>query len=159
MIQDFKSRSVYWFVFPVLLLAFLALQCKQQIELVAVWHPALINIAFLILQFLLLSAYFSLKNKRLINILDQMLGLGDILFLICLTVYLPVLNFLIFYILSLVVALICWAIWQFFAVRKDKEIPLAGMQAMLLMVLLIGDWWLKILNLTDDNLLLNLIAK
>jgi hypothetical protein len=124
-----------------------------------IWVPTLINLGFLALQILLLSVYFSVKNKRLINIFDGLLGLGDILFLLSITVYLSVLNFLFFYIISLILILLTWLIGQIISDKKSKEIPLAGMQAFILIVFLTCDWWLKIVNLTDDTWLLNLITK
>jgi len=146
-------------MFPILVLLFLILQYQNDHELLAIWQPALINIGFLASQILLVSAYFSIKNKRLINITDQLLGLGDILFLLSISIYLSVLNFLVFYILSLVIVLFSWLTWQLFSQKKGHEIPLAGLQALILIVVLSCDWWVKNLNLTVDTWLLNLITK
>lgn len=159
LIQDLKSRSVYWLMFPILVLLLLILQYQKNHDLLAIWQPALINIGFLALQILLVSAYFSIKNKRLINITDQLLGLGDILFLLSITAYLSVLNFLVFYILSLVIVLFSWLIWESFSQKKGHAIPLAGLQALILIAVLSYDWWVKNLNLTADTWLLNLITK
>jgi hypothetical protein len=159
LIQDIKSRSVYWFVFPILVLLLLILRYQTHHNLIEIWQPALINIGFLVLQILLVSAYFSIRNKQLINITGQLLGLGDILFLLTITVYLSVLNFLGFYIMSLVIVLFSWLIWQLFSAKKNYAIPLAGLQALILIAVLSFDWWVKNLNLTDDTWLLNLITK
>jgi hypothetical protein len=119
----------------------------------------LINLAFIVIQLVVLTAYFSLKSGRWVNITARLLGLGDILFLGCMALYLPVLNFLFFYLASLVAVLLFWGIWQRVSVTKNKYIPLAGLQSFMVLVLLAGDWWCCSFNLTDDTWLLNLIAK
>ncbi|HTK18446.1 MAG TPA: hypothetical protein VL442_02985 [Mucilaginibacter sp.] len=158
-IQDVKSRAVYWVVFPVLFVLLGILHSISQNTVSEIWQPAAINIGFLLLQIVLLSVYFSLKNKRFTNLTDGLLGLGDILFLLSITVYLSVLNFLFFYIVSLVLVLVTWLIWQSVSAKQNKEVPLAGMQALILIIFLCCDWGLKIFNLTNDTWLLNLITK
>lgn len=158
-IQDFKSRAVYWVVFPILLALLGIIRYTMYYSFSGIWMPALLNIGFLTLQIALLSVYFSIKNKRFINISDGLLGLGDILFLLSITVYPSVLSFLFFYIVSLVLVLLTWLLWQSSSVKTRKEIPLAGMQALIFIVFLSCDWWLKLVNLTDDTWLLNLITK
>jgi hypothetical protein len=158
-IQDLKNRSIYWLMFPILVLLLLMLQYQKNHDLLAICRPALINIGFLVLQVLLVSAYFSIKNKRWTNITDQLLGLGDLLFLLSIAIYLSVLNFLAFYILSLIIVLISWLIWKWVFQRTESAIPLAGLQALILIVVLPCDWWLKNFNLADDTWLLNLMSK
>jgi len=158
-IQDFKSRAVYWVVFPILLALLGVLRYTMFYSFSVIWVPTLINTGFLALQLILLSVYFAIKNKRFINIADGLLGLGDILFLLSITVYLSVLNFLFFYIFSLILILVIWLITQVVSAKKSKEIPLAGMQALIFIVFLSCDWWLKMFNLTADTWLLNLITK
>jgi hypothetical protein len=158
-IQDLKSRAVYWVVFPILLVLLGVLHYIKYDTFFTVWRPALINLGFLTLQILLVSVYFSIKSKRLVNTIDGLLGLGDILFLLSVTVYLSVLNFLFFYVVSLVLVLLAWLLWQSRSIKTRKEIPLAGMQALILIVFLSCDWWLKMFDLTDDTWLINLITK
>jgi hypothetical protein len=152
--QDLRSRSVYWFLFPCLTVLFLVLTLSH-----FAWQPLLINMGFLILQFLLLTAYFSLKNSQWTNITAGMIGWGDILFLLSAAFYLSVLNFLFFYLASLVCALFLWVAWQAVSAKKDKHIPLAGLQALLLGFFLTAGWWIKPVDLTNDDWLLQLIPK
>jgi len=146
-------------MFPVLFLFLGILHSISQNAVSEIWRPSAINIGFLLLQIVLLSVYFSLKNKRFTNLTDGLLGLGDILFLLSITVYLSVLNFLFFYIVSLVLVLVTWLIRQSISAKQSKEIPLAGLQALIFLIFLSCDWWLKMFNLTDDSWLLNLITK
>jgi hypothetical protein len=158
-LQDLKSRAVYWFLFPslVILLAYLRFQHSFSWP---DWEKSVsINIGFIALQLLFLTLYFSVRNKKLINITNELLGLGDILFLLSISFYLSVLNFLFFYIISLIGALLIWLTWQSLSTKKNKYIPLAGFQSLIFMLFLACDWWLRSFDLTNDTWLLNLIAK
>jgi hypothetical protein len=158
-IQDWKNRAVYWFLFPLLAASLLFLNYLTHTGAEGIWQPTVINIGFLVLQLLLVTAYFSIKAKRPVNITRNLLGLGDILFLLSITFYLSVLNFLFFYIVSLVCVLLFWMLHQLIVSKKDKQIPLAGIQALLFTVLLAIDWWFLNVHLNDDTWLLKLIIK
>src|ERR1700760_4976502 len=82
-IQELKSYSVYWLLFPALTFWLLLLQYQRDPNLQLLWPVVMMNIILLALQVLLLTIYFSVKNKRLTNITHRLLGLGDILFLLC----------------------------------------------------------------------------
>lgn len=155
--QDIKHRAVYWFLFPVLMLLFLILQFLQGNMPLGMWQPALVNVTFLLIQLAVVSAYFSIKNKKWINITDGFLGWGDVLFLCSLCVYLSVLNFLFFFVTSLVLVIVIWLIWQVTAKRADKHVPLAGLQALIFAVFSAACWWGWDLNLTNDNWLLQML--
>jgi len=157
-LQDVRSRAVHWFLFPVLagLLTIIRLYDHPWF---AIWQVASINMGFLAVQLLILTVYFSLKNKKWINITRQLLGWGDVLLLICLTVYLSALNFLFFYMVSLTGVLLLWLGWQGVSPKKSKYIPLAGFQSLIFILFLASDWWYWSFDLTDDAWLLNLISK
>lgn len=158
-IQDLKSRSVYWFLFPVLVILFFAISLLQHRSFAEILQPAWMILSFLAIQLLLVSAYFSIKNRRWINITDELLGWGDILLLLSIAFYLSVLNFLFFYLASLVLSLTSWLIWKLVSARESKQIPLAGFQAIGLAVFLMCDWYGLHFKATDDTWLLNLMHK
>lgn len=157
-IQDISSRSVYWFLFPVLSICLVIVRIQSQ-SLTELWQPALINIGFVTLQLLLLTLYFSFKNRRWINITAQLLGLGDVLFLLSIAFYLSVLNYLFFYITSLTAVLSFWLIFQRVTAKKSDHIPLAGLQGLIFGVFLAGEWRFGLFDLTDDTWLFHLITK
>src|SRR5688572_27828161 len=87
-----------------------------------------INAGFVLLQFALLKLYFSLKkngNSRLIN---EKIGLGDLLFLLAACFFFSPFNFLLFYCSSLLFAMIFHLLLC--KIIKDTKfsltIPLAG---------------------------------
>jgi hypothetical protein len=149
-----RSRSVYWFLFPMLMVLFMVLTFYPLHGYA--WQPVLVNMGFLLLQFLFVSVYFSVKNARWVNITAGLLGWGDILFLLSIVFYLSVLNFLFFYLGSLVCVLLFWLA---FSAKQDKEIPLAGLQALFFSFFLVTAWWIRPVNVTSDDWLLQLITK
>jgi hypothetical protein len=157
--QDIRSRSVLGVLFPCLVMLFMGLGLLQHRLYADTWQAVLINIGFLVIQFLVVSAYFSIKNAHWINITTGLLGWGDILFLLSIAFYMSVLNFLFFYVASLVGVLLSWLAWQARSAGKDKHIPLAGLQALLLGLFLTTAWWIKPIDITSDDWLLQLINK
>lgn len=158
LVQDLKSRAVNWLLFPVLCSLLVWLYGLENNGWNGLVWSVPFNCGFLVLQLLLVSLYFSIKNKRWTNITASLLGWGDISFLLCTTVYLSRAGFLAFYILSLAIVLILLIIWQILPGKKITSIPLAGLQAVLFGLLLSADWWLNISRFTDDRWL-NLIIR
>lgn len=148
--QDLRYRAVYWFCFP-LLGIFLSL-LKYNLTSLDVWFiDTVYGLSFLLVQIFLLWVYFSVKNKRLINLTNNYLGWGDILFLLVIPCYLSPVNFVLFYIISLIVVLL----YTIFKSRANGftglQIPLAGLQALLLGLMMIIDFLLPTVALTDDS--------
>ena len=158
-LQDWKGRAVYWFLFPLLVILLIYIRSRPTIFLPEFERSVLINMSFIGVQLVILTLYFSIKNKRWTNITAGLLGLGDILFLLSIAFYLSTLNFLFFYIISLIAVLLIWLIWQRLSAKKNKYIPLAGLQSLVSILFLLGDWWLQYFDLTNDTWLLNLIAR
>jgi len=158
-LQDIKSRSVYWVLFPVLTALLMLLHYFESGGQVLSWQPAIFNLAFFIGQLLLVTVYFSLKNKKLTNITSELLGIGDVFFILSVAFYLSIFNFLFFYIVSLILVLIAWLVWQAVSANKSKHIPLAGMQAIVFILFLICGWFFKALSLTNDTWILNLMGR
>ena len=157
--QDLKYRSVYWWMFPMVICFFTALRFLENSDFSTLWQPVVINIGLVLLQLSLLSVYFSFKYGRIINIINSMLGWGDVLFFISICFYLSVLNFAVFYIGSLFLVLLVCAASNAVYKTKSVQIPLAGLQALLLSVYLSMDWYCVQFHATDDTWLLNLMYK
>jgi hypothetical protein len=158
-VQDIKSRSVYWILFPLIVVLFIVSDLVSQRSIGDLWLPVLFNLGFLVLQLLIITCWFSLKEKRWVNISANLLGWGDILFLVSISFYLSFANFLFFHIVSLLLVLTSWLIWQFFANQKTKHVPMAGMQALVFAVFLSSDWWLLHFDTTNDTWLLHFLIK
>jgi hypothetical protein len=154
--EDMRSRSVHWFWFPMLAIVLIALRCDEAQAASEIMATTAFNIAFLIIQMLLVTLYFSIKQQKLINITEGLLGWGDILFVLSIAFYFSFLNFIVFYVISLVVVLISWLTY-IRLVKNEQHIPLAGLQSVLFTLLLIVGCFNRTINLTNDDLLIKLI--
>jgi hypothetical protein len=73
-IQDFKYRAIIWIIFPALFISCIVLGLIDYKS--TLLQAVLSNVCFLLVQLLLLSVYFFLKNKKIINIINLHIGLG-----------------------------------------------------------------------------------
>ena len=117
-----------------------------------IWPPILFNTGFIVTIVLLVTFYLSWRHKRWVNINEGFLGWGDVLFLGGIACYLSVLNFLFFYLVSLICVLFLWLLFR--RLTHSKYIPLAGFQSLIFIVFLTTDWWYFHLPITDDYWLL-----
>ncbi|MDN3580768.1 hypothetical protein [Mucilaginibacter flavus] len=154
LLQDFWFRAVHWIFFPLLTIGLFSLQLAETHDYHIALQQSIINLAFLLLIFALLTLYLSVRKKKLINISKGMLGWADILFLVAIAFYLSVINFLFFYIASILSTLLLWLLYKGITGNKSRQIPLAGFQSLLFIVFLAGDWWCFHIHITDDYWLL-----
>jgi hypothetical protein len=151
--QDFKDRLVDWYIFPILFMSGITydFQFSHQFNVI----PLLIGIQFLGIQLLSITAYFSLKHKRLTGIIDTQIGLGDILCWFSLLPYFSVVNFIVFYISSLLLSILIYTLFL-----TKETIPLAGIQSLFfLIIFMIVSATDNITFLQSDSLLLMLFSK
>jgi hypothetical protein len=152
--QDLRYRAVYWILFPMVLIALLVLVAQQQPQWKELLFNSSYNLAFLLLQFLLLFLYFSLKMRRWVNLTQGYLGWGDILFLLCIAFYLSPANYFLFYLISLLLIVFTTLLIVAFKAKKQIQIPLAGLQSMFFVLLLLADWNSGLIDMTNDYWLL-----
>lgn len=157
--QDLSFRAVYWFCFPVLaiLLSVLKYRLTDFNDMIV---DAGYAMGFLLVQLLFLWIYFSVKHKSMVNITNNYLGWGDILFLIAITCYLSPGNYVLFYIASLILVLL-YAVFSKYVIRgtNHEHIPLAGLQALLLGMIMIAGFLWPVVRLYDDNWIYLLMIK
>lgn len=126
--QDFKFRAISWWSIP--LLASLLLFQKQANS---TWSETsiytLFNVGIIVFQFLVISLYFSIKQKQIINIFKKYIGIGDLLFLIAIAPFFDPMQFVFFEVFSLIAILIASLGYGFVKKSWSFKIPLAGMQA------------------------------
>jgi len=139
-IEDIKYRSVRWWLFALIGFGFIGVEYTR----FSIVDTGL-NIGFVSVQVLLLFTYFSIKEKRVVNITTNYLGMGDIVFWLaaCFLFSLP--NYIVFFISSLMFAALVYGIMKLSNMHKQTTIPLAGLQSivvgmMLLLNLISKDW-------------------
>jgi hypothetical protein len=115
-----------------------------------------INVCFISVQVLLLHIYFFIRYREMRRVIDENIGLGDILFLISICFLLSPLNFIVFHCCSLMLSLVIFQIWNLLRRGHVGRIgyPLAGIQAIFLLVFM-GYNVLEGNSISDDIWVLN----
>ncbi len=149
-IQDWKNKSIgAWilllFSVSVISYSFFNVAFRQ------FYLISLYNLSYLVLLFILLTIYFSFKNRNLVNILDRYLGWGDVLVLIALcSAFIPI-GFVLFVTLCSLFA----AIISFFLVRKKElekySIPFVSYIVFFYLCL----WTFELLGINANFLIVN----
>lgn len=127
--QDVKKRTIH-VALPILL--FLIAIMINFVSSDLDFYNTLLNIAFVLINILGLTLYFSFKNKAVINPIDTFIGLGDIAFFIAITPLFNLKPFILYFILGLFFSLIAHGVFSIF--KKSGTIPLAGYLALFLMI-------------------------
>lgn len=98
----------------------------------------LFNGAFFLVTLSLLVLYMSIKNKQFLNPFNHYFGLGDLLFYIAVTPLFFLPNFILFFIFSMIFALVLQIALKKFI--HENTVPLAGFSALFLIIILIKDY-------------------
>lgn len=150
--QDFKNKEISWFLIPLLLIvgtsnALLSIDFKEFLTYVG------INLSMVILNLLGVTLFISIKEKKIKNITDSYLGLGDILFFLVLTILFSPFNFIIFFIGSILLTSLVYIIVMLFDKNKQPLIPLAGAMSLVLIVVLAFQHLNSSINFYQDFLI------
>jgi hypothetical protein len=122
-IQDFKERLITVWIFPALIVLFICYRFSSGKKLSEILMYSAINTCFILVQFGTIFCYYSLKEKKAVNIFSEKIGMGDLLFFIAITPLFHPVNFIFFLTLALFIILVIIAI---FGRTKLHTIPLAG---------------------------------
>lgn len=149
-IQDFKYRGISWYLFPAVALLSLFLAAEF-----TTWNKIgnhfLWNLGFIVLQLVLLSVYFALKERAWVNIVNRYLGIADILLLFVFAMSFSPLNFIIFYCINLFLAAFISLIIVWIKRDRSFKIPLAGIMVLPMIFCLLST---KVIGMMqNDNLI------
>jgi len=134
--QDFKFRAISWIPLPILFVGFFIL-AEQGNTLAEISRFFLCNLLFVFLQLAALFVFFFIKEKRIFNIINTYHGLGDVLFTIVLCMAFSTVNFIHFYLCSLIIAIIGYKMFMFLRPVAREGVPTAGIIALTLAVLIL----------------------
>ena len=141
--QDLKNRTIH-VLLPMLIFttSYYLISLKSNLVLVILGT----NVSFFIITFSILIIYMSLKSKKFLNPFAHYFGLGDFLFYISISPLFYLKNYIIYFILSMVFAILVKSIFN----KKISTIsvPLAGLSSFLLAVLIIFDLFLCFKKIT-----------
>lgn len=144
--QDFRHRAVYAWLFP--LLAALVVTHTIVMDVFS-FTSIVINIAIIAVQLGVLNLLMYMRTKKWLMHGEQWIGWGDIAFFGVLACCFSTVNFVVFYVISLIIVLFGALATMAFG-RFAAHIPLAGGQAVLLMLVLLLDYGHWGMRLYDD---------
>jgi hypothetical protein len=125
--QDFRQREVSWYLFPITFIV-IVLRALSELELYQLYNYFGINLLFITLQIAVLFIVYAIKNKKITNIINRYIGMGDlILFILLCASFSPIL-FGVFLLTSLILLTISFSIIQKISNIKNGKttVPLAG---------------------------------
>lgn len=137
--QDFKMRHIH-VVLPFFIFISSLYFIKPDFKIIS------LNLIFIIVLFSTLTIYLSYKNKKIINPFKLHFGLGDLLFYLAIIPFFNLYNFILFFVLSMLFAILCQKI--FFKLILPTSIPLAGLSSILLLLIILKDVFLSFESLT-----------
>lgn len=126
--QDFSERKISAFLLVLISVLSITLVLISR-NFNFLLHQFLYNSFFILTQLLFLRLYFKIRHPEQ-KLLDENIGKGDILFLLAITPLLPFFPFIVYYICSLIIAIIYNILSKANTESKTNHtIPLAGIMA------------------------------
>ncbi len=132
--QDIKYRRIH-IILPIVIfgISFLIVPLKKY-DLVEIF---LFNTGFFFITLGILTLYMSLKSKKFLNPFEHYFGLGDLLFYVAITPLFLLKNYILYFILSMLFAILMQLGLKKFI--KEETVPLAGFSALFLFIILLKD--------------------
>ena len=156
--QDFNERKIHWILIPACFFL-LYWNAIKSVGLIEAFKFTFQNFLFFSLQIILVSTYFFLKYKKSLNIINTFLGIGDVLFLLAICPGFAPVNFIIFYLITLILGLTGFLIYRKVIAVTSSEIPLAGIIAISMGSLFLYKDLGRGFDIYDNEFLVNLAVK
>jgi len=135
--HDFKHREIYWALFLFIALFFF-IDGQTNMPLNEYLLNTLYNIIFVSVQFLFVYLFYRIRGIDFKSLINNIIGLGDILFITIMSLAFPWQSFLLYYIGGLVFTLFVWLCFKF----KNNLIPFAGLLSIYCAIILILEFLL-----------------
>lgn len=138
--QDFKYRSIH----AITIIGIGSVTAiLNYLEPTLTFFDMLQSIGFLLITSIAFMTHQTLKHKKIQNPIDQSIGLGDILFFVVITPLFQVHQYVLFFIIGLLISVVLFMISK--SSLKEQTIPLAGYLSFLLIIC----FGLKMLNIVN----------
>lgn len=118
--QDVKMRLIHIALPIAILILGIALK-KDVLDIVEMG----MSLLFLLLNFVVITIYFSIKKRAFTNPFDSMIGWGDVVFLIALIPLFPFRSYLVFFVFGMLFSLLLFTVMRQLYPTQNT-IPLAG---------------------------------
>ena len=127
LVQDVRSRAIWWFLPPLLFADLIWLQWEH-----IVWSSLLLNLLFIIGIMAFLALYISLRFGNAKELFKRYFGWGDLLFLLAITPICTFREFVLLFTAGTIFSLVVFGIGQL--IKKRTTIPYAGYFSLALLV-------------------------
>lgn len=121
--QDFKSRLVYWFLYPVIGILAFAIQLYNVPMIMAVYN---LGINLLLVSIILGISFLYVRFRKLK--FNNSIGIGDLLFFVFISGTFSTVSFIVLFVFALLFSLVLHFILS--SKKADKTVPLAGYMAL-----------------------------
>jgi hypothetical protein len=127
--QDVTSRKVSWVVLLCIGIVNVIL-ALERIPVGVLCENAIFNFCFILFNLAVVFLYLLFRyGKGALRLFDRFLGLGDVLFWGVLLPAFSPLNYIVFYVVSLVVSLVLYKVGMCRIAQENRTVPLAGLQS------------------------------
>jgi hypothetical protein len=133
-IQDWRFRKIHVALPLVIFAVSLFIITIEKYNLLEI---VLFNTGFFLITLGILTIYMSLKSKKFLNPFQHYFGLGDLLYYLAITPLFLLKNYILFFILSLLFAIVLQFSLKKFI--KEETVPLAGFSALFLFIIILKD--------------------
>lgn len=151
--QDFRFRTISFWIIPVLWLIVFAINIEAT-EFKTLAFNTAINLLVFAFEIILLYVYYALKYRKFTSIINEYIGVGDILYITVLCMLFSPIVFNVVLIMGLWLTLIGYAVSKLFF-KENYTIPLAGS----LSVFLIISWTIKMLANIEQIYTIDILEK
>ncbi len=153
-VQDFRERQISAWLLPALLLCATAFVAMRN-DWSSIIENFTVNTLLIALQLFTLNIFLSVKYRQRVSLPDRFLGWGDILLLPVAGIFFSPVNMIFFYLLSLAVVCVVFALSNLIQSNQQTTVPLAGGIAVLLAVFLLANETLLKIDSYDNYFLIN----
>ena len=153
LVQDWRWYGIQWPLFPLLAILLLGSHLTMA-SLPVVLFEAAVNFVLVGIQLLALTLYVRLRFR---SSLWHYLGIGDLLYWLACCLYFSPVVFILYHLISLVVALGIYLLARNFSLSSKplERIPLAGFQAANLAFIILLFWVLPAFRPSSDDAVLS----
>jgi hypothetical protein len=138
-LRDFISREIEVYYFLLMAVA-VPVYCLQRTNAATFLVNVLVNMLQLVLLIVCVTVYYRVRNGiGAGNFFSTKLGTGDLLFWILSTPLFTPVNFILWMVCSLLFSLVVYGCMLLVSTKRLATVPLAGLQAVMLIIVLILD--------------------
>lgn len=127
--QDLKNRTIHVLLAILLLIVCVTINLKSDVLL---FENIGLNTLFLMVNLLGIFIYYSIKNGKIVNPVNQFIGIGDFIFMLAIAPLFNLKEFILFIICGFIFSLLVHFISNYF--KEVKTIPLAGYLALFIIL-------------------------